>query len=288
MVKILAVLILTLSLFFVVNCGSTKIPKDFTDEQLYDAAMKELTEAKGGFPWIFRGRDYDMVFAYLKEIQLRYTYSPYATLAELRTGDAYFQKGEYEQAAIEYEEFLKRHPGHAEAPYATYRLALSYYKEIKSPDRDPLNTRLALQWFDTFIEKYPDSALAPDARARALRCRDRLARREIYIGNFYSKRDNYKAAADRYKIVVEDYNDTQRYQEALYLLGRAYAKSDQYELARQTLNRLVQEFPNEKYTGKATSLLSDIQGKTAPPPSPSPSAPPQEEKKAEPAGPQPG
>ncbi|HKQ31717.1 MAG TPA: tetratricopeptide repeat protein, partial [Thermodesulfobacteriota bacterium] len=74
----------------------------------------------------------------------------------------------------------------------------------------------------------------------------------------------------------------------LYLLGRAYAKSDQYDLARQTLNRLVQEFPNEKYTGKATSLLGDIQGKTAPPPSPSPSAPPQEEKKAEPAGPQPG
>ncbi|MEZ4547767.1 MAG: outer membrane protein assembly factor BamD [Thermodesulfobacteriota bacterium] len=27
------------------------------------------------------------------------------------------------------------------------------------------------------------------------RCRNRLARREIYIGNFYSKRDNYKAAA---------------------------------------------------------------------------------------------
>ncbi len=280
MTKILAVLVLTVSLLFVINCGSKKIPKDLTDEQLYDAAVKELTADKGGFPWIFRGRDYDMIFAYLKEIQLRHTYSPYAALAELRTGDAYFEKEEYEQAAIEYEEFLKRHPGHAEAPYATYSLALSYYNEISSPDRDPLNTRLALQWFDTFIEKYPDSPLVPDASARALRCRDRLARREIYIGNFYSRRDNYKAAADRYKIVVEDYNDTQRYQEALFLLGKAYAKSDQYDLARQTLNRLVQEFPNEKYSGKATSLLNDIQGKTAPPP--------QEEKKEEPAAPQQG
>ena len=275
MVKILAVLFLALSLLFVVNCGSTKIPKDYTDEQLYDAAMKELTEAKGGFPWIFRGRDYDMVFAYLKEIQLKYTYSPYAALAELRTGDAYFDKGDYAEAAAEYEEFLKRHPGHADAPYATYRLSLCYYKQMKSPDRDPLNTRLALQWFDTFIDKYPDSPLYNDARERVLRCRDRLARREIYIGNFYSSRDNYKAAADRYKIVVEDYNDTQRYQEALYLLGRAYAKSDQYDLARQTLSRLVQEYPNEKYSGKATSLLNDIQGKQAPPP--------KEEKTPEPA-----
>ena len=280
MTKILAVLILTVSLLFVINCGSKKVPKDLTDEQLYDTAMKELIADKGGFPWIFKSRDYDMIFAYLKEIQLRYTYSPYAALAELRTGDTYFVKEDYDQAALEYEEFLKRHPGHAEAPYATYRLALSYYKEIKSPDRDPLNTRLVLQWFNTFVEKYPDSPLVPDARERALRCRDRLARREIYIGNFYSRRDNYKAAAGRYQIVVNDYNDTKRYEEALYLLGKAYVKSDQYDLARQTLNRLVQEFPNQKYYDKASSLLNDIQGKTPPPP--------QEEKKEEQGQPQQG
>jgi outer membrane protein assembly factor BamD len=266
MIRVFAVLILTVSLLFVVNCGSKKVPKDLTDQQLYDAAMQEMTADKGGFPWIFNGRDYDMIFDYLKEIQLRYTYSPYAALAELRTGDAYFQKGEYDQAVIEYEEFLKRHPGHEEASYATYKLALSYYKTIRTPDRDPTNTRLALQWFNTFVEKYPDSPLIPDARAKILNCRDSLAKREIYIGNFYSRRDNYKAAADRYKIVVSDYSDTNIYEEALYLLGRAYAKSDQYELARQTLNRLVQEFPNKKYSGKASSLLNEIQGKTTPPP----------------------
>ena len=66
MTKILAVLILTVSLLFVINCGSKKVPKDLSDEQLYDAAMKELTADKGGFPWIFRGRDYDMIFAYLE------------------------------------------------------------------------------------------------------------------------------------------------------------------------------------------------------------------------------
>ncbi len=266
MIKVIPVLILVFSLFFVINCGSKKVPKDLTDEELYNSAMEEMTEDKGGFPWVFSGRDYDTIFAYLKEVQLRYTYSPYSALSELRMGDVYFLKGEYDPAAIEYEEFLKRHPGHKEAAYATYRLALSYYKEIRSPDRDPSYTRLALQWFNTFIEKYSDNPLVPDAREKILKCRDRLARREIYIGNFYSKRDNYRAAADRYKIVVNDYTDTEKYGEALYLMGRAYAKSDQYDLARQALNRLVQEFPNDnKYYNKASSLLSEIQGKTAPP-----------------------
>lgn len=266
MTRILSISILVVSLFFVINCGSKKVPKDLSDQQLYESAVQEINADRGGFPWIFSGRDYDMIFSYLKEVQLRYTYSPYATLAELRTADAYFQKGEYEQAAIEYEEFLKRHPGHEEAAYATYSLALSYFKDKSGPDRDPTNTRNALKWANTFVTEYPDSPLIPDAQKIISKCREDLAEREIYIGNFYSKRKNHKAAASRYNVVVTDYYDTNRYQEALYLLGRAYAREDQYDLARQTLNRLVQEYPNEKYSGKASDLLNDIQNKSTPPP----------------------
>ncbi len=264
--KNITLLLLAFSLLFVVNCGSRSIPKGLNDQELYESAVEMINEDKGGFPWIFGGRDYDTILKYLKEVQLRYTYSPYATLAELRVGDVFFDKGEYEQAAIEYEEFLKRHPGHPDASYATYRLALSFYREVKSPDRDPTTTREALKWFNLFIEKYPDSPLVANAKKRVVKCRQRLAKREIYIGNFYSKRKNYKAAAHRYSLVVNDYSDTKQRPEAMYLLGRAYAKQDQYDLARETLNQLVQGYPNEKYSNKASSLLNDIQGKTAPVP----------------------
>ena len=262
--KLFAFLILAFSLMFVIGCGSKSIPKDMSDEELYETAVEELQGKGGGFLWIFGGKNYDSIFKYLKEVQLRYTYSPYATLAELRTADAYFDRGEYETAAIEYEEFLKRHPAHKEAAYATYRLGLSFYKEIRSPDRDPTFTREALKWFTVFVEEYPNSPLIPDAEIRIQKCHDRLAKREIIIGNFYNKRKNYKAAASRYSVVVEEYPNSNKFEEALYLLGRAYAKSDQYELAEATLNILVEEYPNDKYSGKASSLLNDIQGKSAP------------------------
>ena len=261
--KLPVFLLLAFSILFVVSCGSKKVPKDMNDQQLYEAAVEELLGKNGGFPWIFGGKDYETIFKLLKEVQLRYTYSPYATLAELRTADTYFDKGEYETAAIEYEEFLKRHPGHKEAPYATYRLALSFYKEIRSPDRDPTFTREALKWFTLFVDEYPGSPLVPDAEQRIQKCRDRLAKREILIGNFYNKRKNYKAAAGRYIVVVAEYQNSNKYEEALYLLGRAYAKSERYDLARDVLNRLVQEYPDQKYAGKATSILNDIEGKSA-------------------------
>ncbi|TFG76768.1 MAG: outer membrane protein assembly factor BamD [Thermodesulfobacteriales bacterium] len=268
--RILTLLFLAFSLMFVVNCGSRSVPKGLSDQELYEGALEQMNEDPGGFPWIFNGKDHETILKYLKEVQLRYTYSPYATLAELRTGDVFFEQGDYEQAAVEYEEFIKRHPGHQEASYATYQLAISYYRQILSPDRDPTTTREALKWFNIFIEKYPDSPLVAKAEQRVVKCRQRLAKREIYIGNFYNKRKNYKAAVHRYGLVVADYSDTKQMPEAMYLLGRAYAKQDQYDLARATLNQLVQTYPDEKYAGKASSLLNDIEGKTPPVPEQTP------------------
>src|SRR3972149_1506079 len=217
-------LILIPAIFILFACSSKRIDGSAGPEVLYNRAMNEL-EQKRGFPWIFTGTDYDLVLKLFKEIQIRYTYSPYATLAELRTGDTYFKKGEYEQAAVEYEEFIKRHPGHEETPYATFRLALSHFKRMK------------------------------------IECRNSLAKREVYLGNFYAKRKNYKAAAERYKLVVERYQDTSEYEEALYLFGKSYYDMGERQFAKEILTRLIEEFPTAKYHDKAASLLAKIEKK---------------------------
>lgn len=240
------------------GCGSKKIGKDKSAEEIYQEVEKELQEESGGFPWIFTGRDYDTIFKQLKEIQLRYTYSPYATLAELLTADAYFQEEEYAQAAIEYEEFLKRHPGHDKVPYTTYRLALSHYKQIKSYDQDHTNTREAIKWFEIFVRDYPDSPLVEDAYEKISKCHNKLARRDIYIGNFYSKKKNFGAAAQRYNDVLVQYTDTKYYEEALYLLGKSYYELGEFGLAQDTLSR-VEQFPDAKYQKKASELLLKIE-----------------------------
>ena len=120
MKKFITLLFLVFSLMFIVNCGSRSVPKGLNDQELYEMAVEMINEDSGGFPWIFKGKDWETILKILKEVQLRYTYSPYATLAELRTADVFFDRGEYEQAAIEYEEFLKAHPAHPDAAYATY------------------------------------------------------------------------------------------------------------------------------------------------------------------------
>lgn len=242
----------------IVGCGAKTQIEGNNAKTLYENTVNELAKDDSGFPWIFDSIDYEAVEEQLKEIQIRYTYSPYATLAELRTADLYFKQEEYEQAAIEYEEFIKRHPSHNGTPYAKYFLALSNYYLIKGHDRSPKSARQTLEWFNIYLKDYPESPLSKDASIKIQETKDVLAEREIYIGNFYLNKNNPKAAAARYKTVTEEYPETKHMDEALYLLGKSYIELNENELALMALNRIINEMPDSKYNDDARQLASTI------------------------------
>jgi len=201
------------------SCGKKNI-RSASAKQLYADATNELYNKKSGFPWIFTGPNYDIILETLKEIRLRYTFSPFATLAEIRTADTYFRQGKYSQAIIEYEQFLKDHPGHNEYLHALYQLATSNY-ELRNPkDREPTFTRNAIARFREFIQRYPESELVPEAEEKIIECEKLLAAREIHIGKFYLKKKNYKASLERFNLVLKQYPDTKYYDEAMRLIAK--------------------------------------------------------------------
>lgn len=218
--KLFTVLIITVLL---TGCFNKDTEPASSAEELYNTAMGELNN-KTEFPYIFTGTDYDKLFQSLRELQLRYTFSPYATLAEVRTGDAFFKQEEYRQAVIEYEEFMKRHPSHSEYEHANYYIAESYYRLRKGKDRDPDKLLKTIEWFEEYLNRYPDSPRSDEARDKIAECKNTLAKREIYIGNFYKDKDNYKAALERYRNVIEKYPDTDYNSEAAELINETEDK----------------------------------------------------------------
>ena len=203
------------------SCGGKQFFYEGTAEELHAEVQKELSKTGRFF---FGVTNYDKVFEILKEIQIRYTYTPYAALAQLRTGDVYFKRNEYRQAVAEYENFIANHPSHEDLDYATYRLGLSYYKIRSDKDRDYAKLEEAIHWFTELEEDYPDSLYLHDARRKVSECRKTLAEREIYIGNFYKKKRNYLAAAKRYENVLEKYSDTEHAETAARLLTEVRGK----------------------------------------------------------------
>ncbi len=215
-------LLLTVVLFIVTSCGGKKAIYEGTAEQLNNEVLEELSK-KSGFSF-FGGTNYDKVFDILKEIQIRYPYTKYAALAELRSGDVYFKRKEYMQAAEEYENFITNHPGHQELDYAIYRLGLCYYEMKAGKDRNHSKPLNAIKWFTLLKQTYPDSQYVEQIQEKIDKSRKILAERELYLGNFYKKKKNYEAAEQRYKNVLENYSDTEYVEEARKLLLETQGK----------------------------------------------------------------
>lgn len=152
-----------------------------------------------------------------------YPFSRYAILAELKIADAYFNLESYPDAIFAYESFEQLHPRNEAVPYVIYRIARSYFNQIDTIDRDQSNAAKALETYFRLIRQHPGDAYAAMAKSDMVACYQSLSGHELYVGLFYYKSKNYKAAKARFTAVVENYPDVGHHHEALTYLANCDA-----------------------------------------------------------------
>jgi outer membrane protein assembly factor BamD len=152
-----------------------------------------------------------------------YPFSRYAILAELKIADAYFNLEEYPDAIFAYEEFEQLHPRNEAIPYVIYRIGRSYFNQIDTIDRDQSNAEKALETYQRLAAQYPNDAYAAMARSDMVACYQSLSGHAFYVGVFYYKNKNYKAAKTRFRAVVEKYPDVGFHHRALTYLANCEA-----------------------------------------------------------------
>ncbi len=201
-----------------------------------------------------------------QEIRREFPYSRFSALAELRIGDCQFKNEAYPEAIQTYRQFVRIRPSHKEIPYARFRIAEAYYNQIPggwfmtppAAERDQSAARDALIQFRRFVVDYPDDQRVPDANKLMEKCMSLLAAHEFYVARFYLKRDAYRGVISRLKGLLAAYPGSEVEAQALLLLGEVYLKNDEVEAARQTLNEIVQRFPESGEAKKARDLLGKI------------------------------
>lgn len=179
------------------------------------------------------------------------------TVVELRIADALFQDENYIEAAAEYENFRKLHPKHPKAPYALYMLGVSNYNQVEKIDVDQTPVKNAVAVFEAFLREYPNTEMAKKAREKLAECRAKQAAHEIYVGRWYYRTDKYVSAIGRFNEALEKYPGTPVNDEALFLLGDSYLRTGEKGKGREAMARLVKEYPNSRFTGKAKKVLGE-------------------------------
>ena len=159
---------------------------------------------------------------YFGEIERLYPYSEFAKRGLIMQAFAFHRDEDYSNSRSAAQRFIDFYPDDDDAAYAQYLLALSYYDQIDEVGRDQGLTFQALQSLREVIERYPNSEYAKTAVLKFDLAFDHLASKEMEIGRYYLRRDNYASSINRFRVVVEDFQTTSHTPEALHRLVEAY------------------------------------------------------------------
>lgn len=189
------------------------------------------------------------------EVERQHPYSTWATRAILMQAYVQYMRNSYADAIPAAQRFLTLHPGHKDAAYAYYLIALCHYEQIIDVKRDQSATAKALEALDEVSRRYPDTSYGRDAAAKAVLARDHLAGKEMEIGRWYLNKRAYLAAINRFKVVVTTYQTTSHTPEALYRLTETYLALGVRSEAQTAAAVLGHNFPNSDWYKDAYSLL---------------------------------
>ncbi|GEQ98589.1 outer membrane protein assembly factor BamD [Iodidimonas gelatinilytica] len=167
-------------------------------------------------------RRWKMAAAAFDEVERQHPYSVWARQAQLMGAYALYMDDEYDSAILAAERFLSLHPGNENAAYANYLIAVSYYEQISDVYRDQRVTEQAAQALTEVVRRYPDSEYARDAALKLDLVYDQLAAKDMDVGRFYLKQEQYLAAMGRFQNVIDRYGTTSHVPEALHRMVECY------------------------------------------------------------------
>jgi outer membrane protein assembly factor BamD len=180
----------------------------------------------------------------------------YDALVQIRLGDSYYEESRYAEAEVEYKRFLELHPANKAAAYVKYQLGMCNFKQMGRADRDPNFATEATRNFSELLKNYPNSPYTDEAREKLKIAKGKVAEHEYSVGMYYYKGGFYRAAANRFKGIIENYPNSSVEPEVLYMLADSYIRLDNMEDAKTVLSILYQEYPNNEYAEKAKSGLA--------------------------------
>jgi outer membrane protein assembly factor BamD len=221
-----------------------------------------------------KDKNYLEAIRYLEYVRNNFPYSQFAALSELAIADMGFEREDWASSATQYQDFVKSHPSHPKADYASFRAGLARWEDRPSDfwllppswEKDQVTLRNALDALQKFLVSYPKSEYVPKARELVTDVRQRLAKHEEFVVEFYWKKKAWKGAAGRLVGLADNFGDLnggKMKPDALWRAGEAYRNLHDEVGERKVLQRLVQEAPNSAQARQAHSRLAQIPGAPA-------------------------
>tara|TARA_B100001741_G_C16551319_1_gene599542 strand:- start:966 stop:1799 length:834 start_codon:yes stop_codon:yes gene_type:complete len=241
-------------LIFLNACSKDKKEVSLIKESKQDLEM--ISAYKEAYNALGEGDPYFAAKKFL-EAELLFPQSQWAPRSALMASYSYYLQNYYSEALSNLERYLITYPTDDNLVYAHYLIAMCYYETIEDEKRDSDPLIKAREKFNFLVKKYPNTDFALDSKFKLDLIEDILASKEMYIGRHYIKKGKWIAAINRFKTVIEKYDQTIFVEEALHrlveinytlglieesqkyanVLGYNYLSSEWYKKSYKVFNR---------------------------------------------------
>jgi len=192
---------------------------------------------------LMKNKKYDDAIKKFSEIRENYPFDPFAFVATVKLGDAYFEKKDYILASGVYEDFFNTHPADENIPYVLIRLGECYEKVSLSIDRDQAYTLKAIERYTYLKNRFSTSTYIKDAEERLKKLIQKLADRELYVGEFYYRTSQYNASVIRLEYFLRKYAGAKGTDKALFYLSMSNRELNNMEKVDYYSDILKKEYP---------------------------------------------
>lgn len=221
----------------------------------------DTSTAKGAFEqaeYLHQQGRHEEALTYLRGIKVKHPYSRFVTEAELRIADIHFYKKSWVEAESAYKLFKELHPQHKKVDYVTFRMAMSLFRQLpEAIDRDFNLADRTISYFDEVVRSYPRSDYYQSAREHKVFVKKLIAKKQMYVADFYFVRNMFVSAHGRYTHVLKEYSGLGYDLKALYGAFVSAHKNKDFDLRKNYFARLAKEFPNSDELAKAKEIVKN-------------------------------
>ncbi len=247
--KFFLILLASLLIF---SCSKDKKVSLINEKTLKDQMVEAFKE---GYEELEKG---DVLYAAKKfnEAELLYPQSEWAPKSALMAAYAYYSQDYYYDAEYELERFIKLYPNEDSIPYAHYLLGMVHYERIVDEKKDLGPLVKAEEKFKFIQKNYPNTDFSLDASYKLDLINDYLASKEMYIGVHYIKKKKWIAAINRFKNVINNYDETSFIDEALHRLVELHYKIGLTDEAQKYASILGYNYQSSEWYSKSYKIFN--------------------------------
>jgi outer membrane protein assembly factor BamD len=249
--------ILLLVLVLLTSCGQYEKLLKSTDYELKKTKAKEYYEA---------GK-YVKSTELLEQIIPRYRATEEAEDLIWMNAQSYFGMKQYEMAGSVFESYVEQYGYGKYIEDATYMTALCEYNVSPKAELDQEYTRKAIDGFDLFLSRYPNSPRVEECLKNRNELHERLVEKSYMSARLYYDMNNYKAAVVALSNTLKNYAETKYREEMMFLklsslyeyASRSLAEKqkERYQATLDDYYSFMEEFPQSKYSKDVKKIYEE-------------------------------